>query len=247
MSCSHVKPMPPKTWIAVPPSAANASLANAVASVAARWASAAIGVVGRPARVVARGAPQLDGAQHVGAQVLDRLERADRLVELHALLGVLDHHLQRARGGADTVDDVRDREPVDRAGDRAGHVRTGGAEAPAGGAAEADPCVLARAVDGLGRLRADAHVVTLHREHAHLAVVVGRGDEQETGGRTVGDVHLHAVDPPAVTVAPRRGRGFVPPVAAALLVERDGADRRAVGEAGEEEGVLARRARVEHE
>ena len=107
--------------------------------------------------------------------------------------------------------------------------------------------VLARAVDGLGRLRADARVVALHREHADLAVVVGRGDEQETGGRAVGDVHLHAVDAPAVTVAPRRGRGFGPPVAAALLVERDGADRRAVGEAGEEEGVLARRARVEHE
>ena len=76
-----------------------------------------VGVVRRPARVVARGAAELDRAQHVGAQVLHGLERADRLVELHAFLRVLDRQLQRARRGPDTVDDVRHREPVERAAD----------------------------------------------------------------------------------------------------------------------------------
>ena len=141
MSCSHVKPIPPNTWIAVPPSCANASLANAPASVAARWRLLGRRVVGRPARVVARGAAELDGAQHVGAEMLDRLERADRLVELHPLLGVLDRELERARRGTDAVDDVRGGQAIERAGHCAARVAC--AQPPPGGVGErrtARPC-----------------------------------------------------------------------------------------------------------
>ena len=54
-----------------------------------------VGGVGGPARVVRAGAGELDGAEHVGAEVLHGLERADRAVELSPLLRVLDRHLQR--------------------------------------------------------------------------------------------------------------------------------------------------------
>ena len=56
--------------------------------------------VARPARVVARRPAQLDGPQHVRAEVLHRLEGADRHAELLSLLGVLDGVLQQPAGGA---------------------------------------------------------------------------------------------------------------------------------------------------
>ncbi len=75
--------------------------------------------------------------------MLHGLERADRLVELHAFLRVLDRQLQRARRGADAVDDVRNREPVERAAD--GRVRVGvsAAEASARRAVERHRALLA--------------------------------------------------------------------------------------------------------
>ena len=78
-----------------------------------------VGGVGGPARVVGAGAGELDGAEHVGAEVLDGLERADRSVELPPLLRVLDGHLERPRRGADAVDDRSDAEAIDGLGDRA--------------------------------------------------------------------------------------------------------------------------------
>src|SRR2546430_4965203 len=61
---------------------------------------------------------ELDGAEHVGAEVLNGLERADRAAELASVLRVLDGHLERPRCGADAVDDRRDPEAVDSLGDR---------------------------------------------------------------------------------------------------------------------------------
>ncbi len=60
-----------------------------------------VGGVGRPQRVDDAAAREFDGLVHVDAQVLDRLEAADRLVELPAHLGVFDgevhHRLSRRR------------------------------------------------------------------------------------------------------------------------------------------------------
>ena len=150
MSCSHVKPMPPNTWIAVPPSCGNASAANALRQ--RRGAVRLLGrrVVERPARVVRRGAAELDRAQHVGAQVLHGLERADRLAELHALLRVLDRELERALRGADTVDHVRHAEPVERARDIG--LRRPSSRSTRRAPRERHSALLARAVDRRRRL-----------------------------------------------------------------------------------------------
>ena len=70
--------------------------------VAARCRSVGVGRVAGPARVVRRGPGQLDRAKHVGAEVLDGLERPDGHVELLALLRVLDRELHRPRAAAPT-------------------------------------------------------------------------------------------------------------------------------------------------
>src|SRR5439155_24537335 len=93
-----------------------------------------VGGVGGPARVVRPGAGELDGAEHVGAEVLDGLERPDRAAELASFLRVLDGHLESPRRGADAVDDRRDPEAIDGLGDRAR--RVAGAEPACAGFGE---------------------------------------------------------------------------------------------------------------
>src|SRR5262249_7701801 len=105
-----------------------------------------VGGVGGPARVVRARARELDGAEHVGAQVLHGLERADRTVELASLLRVVDRHLEGAGGGADTVDNGGDLNAVDGLGDRAR--RVAGADATTRRVGERDRGEPACAVDG---------------------------------------------------------------------------------------------------
>ena len=58
---------------------------------------------GAPHAVVGGRLGRLDLEQHVGALVLDGLERADGPAELHAHLGVLDGHLEHPLGPADLL------------------------------------------------------------------------------------------------------------------------------------------------
>ena len=72
-------------------------------------------VLGRGPRRVVRGRlRRLDLEQHVGALVLDRLERADRPAELHADLRVLDRHLEHDLRAAHHLVGERDRGLVER-------------------------------------------------------------------------------------------------------------------------------------
>ena len=80
--------------------------------------------------------PSSNGPQHVGAQMLDRLERADRLAELDALLGVVDRQLERACRRRRHRRRRRDGQQVECATDRRGRVP--GAESPGPGTVERD-------------------------------------------------------------------------------------------------------------
>ena len=105
-SCSQVKPSPPWIWIASAATCRNASEPCAFASDATARSSSCFSR--RSLRRVVRGrACELEREQHVGALVLDRLERADRPPELHARLGVLDRHVEQALRAADHL--VRER------------------------------------------------------------------------------------------------------------------------------------------
>ena len=75
-----------------------------------------LGVAGAdaPRRPVDRRAHALDVDQHVGAAVLHRLERPDRPAELHAVLGVLDRDVERARRAAEQVGRGEGRAPVEQ-------------------------------------------------------------------------------------------------------------------------------------
>ena len=101
--------MPPCTWIAALAFATDASsassLAAATADAAAGSAGDAVGgfVGEQHRRRVHGGAGQLGAREHVRAQVLDRLERADGPAELRALLGVGDRALGQHRGDAHLV------------------------------------------------------------------------------------------------------------------------------------------------
>ena len=70
-------------------------------------------------RGVRRGARELELEQHVGALVLDRLERADRPAELHARLRVVDRHLEQPLRAADHLARERGRRLVERLRERA--------------------------------------------------------------------------------------------------------------------------------
>ena len=69
---------------------------------------------GGPRRVVRGGLAGLDLEQHVGALVLDRLERTDRTAELHAVLGVLHRHVEHELRAAHHLVGERDRGLVER-------------------------------------------------------------------------------------------------------------------------------------
>ena len=103
-SWSQVKPMPPWIWIVSPAQRRNASEQNALAILAAtaRSSSPAPEAATRAALRLAERAHSTS-TEHVGALVLDRLERSDWAVELGADLGVLDRHLEAARRAADLL------------------------------------------------------------------------------------------------------------------------------------------------
>ena len=91
----------------------------------------ALGVVGveRHRRVLRRGDRPLDGQRAVGELVLDRLERPDRHVELDALLGVRQRHVEHSACRADHLGRERRGGALDRRGRRAS-VSTGGSPSP---------------------------------------------------------------------------------------------------------------------
>ncbi len=70
----------------------------------------------------------LDVDEHVGAAVLHRLERTDRPTELHAVLGVLDRHVERARRRL-RADRPRRRSRRGRSAGRAGRRHRAGSRA----------------------------------------------------------------------------------------------------------------------
>ena len=200
-----------------------------------------VGVVGGPARVVAGRPAELERAQHVGAEVLDGLERADRLVELHALLGVLDGE-RRARAAAaptpSTTYATASRSSVRATASARRRCR---AASPARRRTRpSPPC-------GCRRPSASARPTRRRRRRCTANTPSApSGSRAVTRNRSaavpVGDVHLRAVEPPHLAVGARRGRRLAPPVARRRLVHRDRADRRPVGQPGQQEVVLPRRA-----
>ena len=77
-----------------------------------------VGRVGRPQRVDHAAAREFDRLVHVDAQALDRLEAADRLVELPAHLRVVHGEVHHRLRGAERVGGVRDQHVVDQRVDR---------------------------------------------------------------------------------------------------------------------------------
>jgi hypothetical protein len=106
--------------------------------------------------------------------------------------------------------------------------------------AEADGRFLAGAVDGGRGGDREARGVGRDREHAERVVGSARDDEQEVGAHRVGDVHLRALEHPAVTL--RRGGGLrlAPTGPPAGFPDRHGADDLARGEPGQQGLVVAR-------
>ncbi len=95
--------MPPRTCTAVRPLAMPASPASSFAVLAAVVDVAGAVVVEDRRRRVRRAARQLDAHVHVGEQVLDGLERADRHTELVALERVRRRDVERALRDADEL------------------------------------------------------------------------------------------------------------------------------------------------
>ena len=97
-STSHVNPMPPCTWMPdLPLREGGVAGHDLGAAAAARPGRRRSGRRARTAARVHRGTRDLGPHEHVGAEVLDRLERADHPPELLALLGVRGRELGGAR------------------------------------------------------------------------------------------------------------------------------------------------------
>ena len=111
-SCSHVKPTPPWSWT---PSLAVAGGGGAGRGLGHVHRSVAVGIVGveRHRRVLRGASRALDRERHVGELVLDRLERADRDVELVTLLHVRERHVEEPARGPDHLRGERDGGPFD--------------------------------------------------------------------------------------------------------------------------------------
>ena len=195
--------MPPWIWMFSAAAWKYASEQYALASAATD--GQLVVVLGRgPAGVVRGRLGRLDLEQHVGALVLDRLERADRPAELHADLGVLDRHLEHLLRAADLLGGQRDRGQVEGAVQRRGAV-AGRADQPAGHAGELEPGLLAGLVHRRQRGAGQPGRVALHREQRKPASVV-RGDQDQVGGGAVEHEHLVPVQPPGLTVLDRGSR-----------------------------------------
>ena len=208
----------------------------------------AVAAVGRPElrgrdleRVVAPFVEVRRGLQHreldrlvvdeaVGHALTDRLERADRAVELLALGRVLRGEPQRLVGDA-RHDARRSRRScgcsVNARISAALLERSRAARRRRRARRRAAPRTAARGSSISWRSSVTPGRVGRHEEHAD-AVVDARRDEHELRRGGAGDVRLHAVDAPAVAVA-RRGRG---------RLFRLGAE---LDERGREQHVAARR------
>ena len=101
-SASHVKPMPPCSWIAARGRRAARVRRPRLGDRRRAGQLRRVGV-GRPRREVRRRAAALGVEQHLRRLVLHGLERADRHAELLALLDVLDGHVERALRDADEL------------------------------------------------------------------------------------------------------------------------------------------------
>ena len=117
--------MPPSTWMqALATSTAPSKQVTAAATSAANAhcsSSARRSATRDRGDVPGRRGHRLRGLQHLGAQVLDRLEAADLLAELLAHLGVLDRRLQApARHAGGLGGGERDRRPADQSAVRPG-------------------------------------------------------------------------------------------------------------------------------
>ena len=107
MSCSQVKPMPPKVWIASWVTEVGGVGGARLRHRGGERQRLGLGV-GGPGGVVGERARLLDLPEHLGEPVRDRLVGADRAAELLALLRVLDRHVERALGDADELGGERD-------------------------------------------------------------------------------------------------------------------------------------------
>src|SRR5436190_17223073 len=101
----------------------------------------------RPRRVVRRRLRRLDLEQHVGALVLDCLERADGATELHAHLRVLDRHLEHLLSTTDLLGGQTDRSQIQHGRQRLPTLALG-AEQRGRGVGELELGLLSRLVHG---------------------------------------------------------------------------------------------------
>ena len=122
---------------------------------------AGIGIV-VAGRIDHRRAGQLDGAQHVGQQVLHRLERADRPAEGVPLLGVGRRQDERLLGAAQGVGDEAQDRAVERRRQRRHGVDVG--DHLGRGRRQLDPGDAARRVHAVERVH--LHIGGRHGEHA---------------------------------------------------------------------------------
>jgi hypothetical protein len=160
-----------------------------------------------------------------------------RTLELAALFGVLDGHVQRPRRGAHAVDDRRDPEAVDRLGHRARRVT--GAEPMRRGVGERHRGELAGAVDGGRGHDLETRCIAGDDEGAELAGGRRRGHDDRVRRDGVRNVPLLARDPPFTTGCDGARLGGTG--------ERDGPDRLARREPAQQLGVIVFGARQVHQ
>ena len=187
---------------------------------------------GTPAGVVGGRLGRLHLEQHVGALVLDGLERPDGSTELHAVLGVLHGGVEADLGATDLLGGQGHRGEVQHPlEDRP----AGTLAADQGGrhAVEVEAGLLAGHVHGGQRGAGQAGGVARHVEQRHAVGGAGRHQDQ-IGDVAVQDVHLRARQGPGVTVGRslHGDAGLVP--AAALLGEGQRGNGLARGDTGQQ-------------
>src|SRR5688572_3065055 len=143
---------------------------------------------GAPTGVVGGRLGRLDLEQHVGALVLDGLERADGPTELHAVLGVLHGGLEAHLGPADLLGGEADGGEVEHGGEGV-PAGTVGADEGALDAGQLELGLLAGLVHGGQRGAGESGGVTGDREQADAGGGAG-GHDDHVGGVAVDHVGL---------------------------------------------------------
>ena len=160
---------------------------------------------GGPRRVVRGRLARLDLEQHVGALVLDRLERADRTAELHAVLRVLDRHVEHELRAAHHLVGERDRGLVERLARTPAKPSPVLAERRRRDVGELELRLLARHVHRRQRRAGEAVGVaaTVKNEMPSVPVVPASAgdDDDEVGGVPVDHEHLLAGEREAAALA----------------------------------------------